>query len=114
MRIAHALQSLMSCILPTMHYWSEHCWSCCIRLHITATTNVTTRNIVGPTMMGVIPSVCTSARAFFRFLREGVGWGLQRLPAKSLPGLNRVNLHPQLTTRTSYIQLEKFGEHLRS
>ena len=32
---------------------------CCIRLHITANTDATTLNIVGPTMLGVIASVCT-------------------------------------------------------
>ena len=74
-RITHALQSLMGCILPTMHYRSEYCWSCCIRLHTAATTNVTTRTIVGPTMMGVIPSVCTSARAFFSLPARGGGLG---------------------------------------
>ena len=31
--IAHGLQRLMGCILPTMHYRSQHCWSCCVRLH---------------------------------------------------------------------------------
>ena len=33
--------------------------SCYIRLHISANTVVTTTNIVGPTMLGVVASVCT-------------------------------------------------------
>ena len=33
--------------------------SCCIRLHTTANTDATTPNIVGPTMLGVVTSVCT-------------------------------------------------------
>ena len=33
--------------------------SCCIRLHTTANTNATTPNIVGPTLLGVVASVCT-------------------------------------------------------
>ena len=34
--------------------------SCCIRLHTTANTDATTPNVVGPTMLGVLTSVCTS------------------------------------------------------
>ena len=33
--------------------------SCCIRLHTTANTHATTPNIVEPTMLGVVASVCT-------------------------------------------------------
>ena len=33
--------------------------NCCIRLHTTANTDATTLNIVGPTMLGVVASVCT-------------------------------------------------------
>ena len=33
--------------------------SCCIRSHTTANTHVTTPNIVGATMLGVVASVCT-------------------------------------------------------
>ena len=33
--------------------------SCCIRLHTTANMNATTANIVAPTMLGVVASVCT-------------------------------------------------------
>ena len=33
--------------------------SCCIRLHTTANKHVTTHNIVGATMLGVVASVCT-------------------------------------------------------
>ena len=32
--------------------------SCYIRLHINVNTDVTTPNIVGPTMLGVVASVC--------------------------------------------------------
>ena len=58
------LQSLMGCILSTMlcrpqHYIVE---SCCIRLHTTANTGATTPNIVGPTVLGVVVSVCTRLR----------------------------------------------------
>ena len=33
--------------------------SCCIRLHSTGNTDAATPNIVGPTMLGVVVSVCT-------------------------------------------------------
>ena len=33
--------------------------TCCIRLHTTANTDATTPKIVGPTMSGVVSSVCT-------------------------------------------------------
>ena len=33
--------------------------SCCIHLHTTANTHATTPNIAGPTMLGVVASVCT-------------------------------------------------------
>ena len=33
--------------------------SCCIRLHTSANTDATTANNVGPTMLGVVASVCT-------------------------------------------------------
>ena len=47
-----SLQSLMGCILPTMHYRSNIVGSCCIRLHTTANTDATTPNIVG--LLGVV------------------------------------------------------------
>ena len=38
--------------------------SCCIRLHTTAKTHATTPNIVGPTISGVVASVCTQPYLF--------------------------------------------------
>ena len=32
--------------------------SCCIRLHTTANTDATIPNIIGPTMLGIVASVC--------------------------------------------------------
>ena len=66
-RITHALQSVMGCILSTMHCRSQHCWtdsvgSCCVRVGSGVKTDATTPNIVGPTMLGVIVSVARSFR----------------------------------------------------
>ena len=47
-----SLQSLMGCILPTMHCRSNIVECCCIRLHTTANTDATTPNIVG--LLGVV------------------------------------------------------------
>ena len=45
--------------INSQHYWAKTVWSCCIRLHTTASTDATTPNIVGPTLFGVVASVCT-------------------------------------------------------
>ena len=42
--------------------------SCCIRLHTTANTQATTPNIVAPTMLGVVASVCTQPQGRYNFL----------------------------------------------
>ena len=47
-----SLQSLMDCILPTMHCRSNTVGSCCICLDTTANTDATTPNIVG--LLGVV------------------------------------------------------------
>ena len=63
---------------PFVHHYqhggnnSQHCWSnivgsCCIRLYTTANTHATTHNIVVPTMMGVVASLCTKLKLFVRF-----------------------------------------------
>ena len=66
-RITHALQSVMGCILSTMHCRSQHCWtdsvgSCCVRVGSGVETDATTPNIVGPIMLRVIVSVARSFR----------------------------------------------------
>ena len=58
-RIQYGLQSIMGCILPTMHCTGKIVGSCCIRLHNTANKGAITVKIVGPTMSGVVASVCT-------------------------------------------------------
>ena len=88
--ITHGLESIMGCILSTVHCrsqhclellhpfahqgqhgrnHSQHCWannvgSCCIRLNTIANTYATTPNVVGPTMLGVLRL----------FVRELTGW----------------------------------------
>ena len=47
-----SLQSLMGCILPTMHCRSNTVGSCCICVDATANTDATTPNIVG--LLGVV------------------------------------------------------------
>ena len=49
---------IMGCILPTMHCKGTIVGSCCIRLHTTANKGAVTLKIVGPTMLGVVASVC--------------------------------------------------------
>ena len=58
-RVQYGLQSIMGCILPTMHCTGKIVGSCCIRLHNTANKGAITVKIVGPTMSGVVASVCT-------------------------------------------------------
>ena len=58
-RVQYGLQSIMGCILFTMHYTGKIVGSCCIRLHNTANKGAITVKIVGPTMSGVVASVCT-------------------------------------------------------
>jgi len=58
-RIQCGLQSIMGCILPTMHCTGKIVGSCCIPLHTTANTGAITVKIVGPTMSGVVASFCT-------------------------------------------------------
>ena len=41
-RITHGLQSLMGCILPTIHYRSQLCWELLHRLHTTTIPHATT------------------------------------------------------------------------
>ena len=53
-RITHGLHRLMGCNLPMMHCSSKRCWELLHRLHTTANTDVTTSNIVGPIMLGVV------------------------------------------------------------
>ena len=48
-RITHGLQSLMGCILSTMHCRSQHCWEL---LHLFAHHCQNVHNIVGATMFG--------------------------------------------------------------
>ena len=44
--------------------------SCCIRLHTTANTHATTPNIVVPTMLGVVASVCTQPQVSIKRCRQ--------------------------------------------
>ena len=103
----------MGCILPTMHYRSQHCcellhpfahhcqhtrnnsqhcWrnnvgSCCVRLHTTANIHATTLNTVGATMLGVVASVCTPLPTYTQQLSTLLAqqcWELLRPFARSL------------------------------
>ena len=42
----------------SQHRWTNNVGSYCVRLHTTTNTDATTPNILGPTMLGVIASVC--------------------------------------------------------
>ena len=55
----YGFQSIMGCILPPMDFTGKFVGSCCILLHTTANTGAITVKIVGPTMLGVVASVCT-------------------------------------------------------
>ena len=70
----HTLLHVVPCCWELLHPFAHHCqhgrnnsqrrWtnnvgSYCARLHTTANTDATTPIILGPTMLGVIASVCT-------------------------------------------------------
>ena len=59
-RITHGLQSLMGVSFPSCTEGPNNIGISCIRLHTTANTDATTPNIVGPTILGFLASVCKS------------------------------------------------------
>ena len=54
MCIIHGLQSLMGCILPTMHCRSQYCWELLHLFDTTANMDETTPNYLGPTMLEAV------------------------------------------------------------